>query len=85
MLHPDTGKDVALQRLCKMLDVRQEDTVAFGNGDEDAAMIRWAGLGVAMGDGSAEAIAAGDEIAPPLAGNGVAHVVERLLRGGLLG
>ena len=85
VLHPDTGKDVALQRLCKMLDVRQEDTVAFGNGDEDAAMIRWAGLGVAMGDGSAEAIAAGDEIAPPLVGNGVAHVVERLLRDGLLG
>ena len=85
VLHPDTGKDLALQRLCEMLAVRREDTVAFGNGDEDAAMIAWAGLGVSMSDGSAVAIAAADEVAPPLAEGGVAHVVERLRRDGLLG
>ena len=85
VLHPETGKDIALQRLCEMLGVRQEDTVAFGNGDEDAAMIAWAGLGVAIGDGSAAAIAAADEVAPPLAEDGVAHVVERLLRASSLG
>ena len=48
-------------------------------------MIAWAGLGVAMGDGSAAAIAAADEVAPPLAESGVAEVIERLLRGGLVG
>ena len=85
VLHPDTGKEVALQRLCKMLDVRREDTVAFGNGDEDAAMIAWAGLGVAIGDGSSVVINAADEVAPPLAENGVAEVVERLLGEGRMG
>ena len=85
VLHPETGKDLALQRLCKMLGVRREDTVAFGNGDEDAAMVAWAGLGVSIGDGSAAAIAAADEVAPPLADSGVADVVERLLREELLG
>ncbi len=85
VLHPNTGKDLALQRLCKMLGIRREDTVAFGNGDEDAAMIVWAGLGVAVGDGSAAAIAAADEVAPPLADSGVAGVVERLLKQGLVG
>ena len=85
VLHPNTGKDLALQHLCKMLGVRREDTVAFGNGDEDAAMIAWAGLGVAVGDGTVAAIAAADEVAPPLADSGVADVVERLLGHGLLG
>lgn len=85
VLHPDTGKDVALKRLCEMLDVRQEDTVAFGNGDEDAAMIAWAGLGVAMGDGSTTAVEAADEVAPPLADGGVAEVIERLLGKRLMG
>lgn len=85
VLHPNTGKDLALQRLCKMLGVRREDTVAFGNGDEDAAMIAWAGLGVAVGDGTVAAIAAADEVAPPLADSGVAKVIERLLREGLMG
>ena len=85
VLHPDTGKDLALRRLCTMLGVQREDTVAFGNGDEDAAMIAWAGLGVAMGDGSAAAIAAADEVAPPLADSGVAEVIERIMRDGLVG
>ena len=85
VLHPNTGKELALQHLCKMLGVRREDTVAFGNGDEDAAMIAWAGLGVAVGDGSAAAIAEADEVAPTLADSGVAEVVERLVRDGLLG
>ena len=48
-------------------------------------MVAWAGLGVSIGDGSAAAIAAADEVAPPLADSGVADVVERLLREGLLG
>ena len=85
VLHPNTGKDLALQRLCRMLGVRREDTVAFGNGHEDAAMIAWAGLGVAVGDGSVAAIAAADEVAPPLVDDGVADVVERLLREGVVG
>ena len=85
VLHPETGKDLALRRLCKMLGVRREDTVAFGNGDEDAAMIAWAGLGVAVGDGSAAVIAEADEVAPPLVDNGVADVVERLLEEGRIG
>ena len=85
VLHPDTGKGLALERLCRMLDVRREDAIAFGNGDEDAAMISWAGFGVAVGDGSAPAKTAADEVARPLGEDGVAKVVERLAGEGLLG
>ena len=85
VLHPDTGKEQALQRLCKILDVHQEDTIAFANGNEDVPMIRWAGLGVAVADGSEAAINGADAIAPPVAEDGVAQVVEGLLREGRLG
>ena len=85
VLHPDTGKERALKRLCGTLELPAEAAVVFGNGDEDAPMIAWAGLGVAMGDGSRAAMAASNEVAPPLAEDGVAHVIQRLLRGGLLG
>ena len=85
VLHPDTGKKRALERLCGMLGLPAEAAVVFGNGDEDAPMIAWAGLGVAMGDGSSAAIAASDEVAPPLADDGVAHVIQHLLHRGLLG
>ena len=85
VLHPDTGKERALRRLCEMIDVRQEDSIAFANGDEDIPMIEWAGLGVVVADGSNAAIDAADDVAPPQSEDGVAQVVERLLRDGLLG
>ncbi len=85
VLHPDTGKQPALQRLCEILDVRQEDAIAFANGDEDVPMIEWAGLGFAVADGSGAAIDAADDVAPPQSEDGVAQVVERLLRDGHLG
>ena len=85
VLHPDAGKERALKRLCGILGLPAEAAVVFGNGDEDAPMIAWAGLGVAMGDGSRAAMAASDEVAPPLADDGVAHVIQRLLRGGSFG
>jgi Cof subfamily protein (haloacid dehalogenase superfamily) len=85
VLHPDTGKQPALQRLCEMLDVRQEDSIAFANGDEDIPMIEWAGLGVAVADGTEAATLAADEVAPAQSEDGVAQVVERLLRDRLLG
>lgn len=85
VLHPDTGKERALQRLCVMLGISQESTIAFANGEEDVPMIAWAGLGVAVADGSEVATSAADLVAPPLSEDGVAQVVERLLRDGLLG
>ena len=55
------------------------DVVAFGDMPNDVPMLRWAGLGYAMADGHAEALAAADEVAPPCAEDGVAQVLEELL------
>ena len=38
--------------------------VAFGDGNNDAAMLAWAGMGVAMPHASAAALAAADRVAP---------------------
>jgi hydroxymethylpyrimidine pyrophosphatase-like HAD family hydrolase len=38
--------------------------VAFGDGNNDAAMLAWAGLGVAMPHAAPSALAAADLIAP---------------------
>jgi Cof subfamily protein (haloacid dehalogenase superfamily) len=57
------------------------DVVAFGDMPNDVPMLRWAGRSYAMADGHPEAIAAADEIAPACAEDGVAQVLERLLRG----
>ena len=45
ILHPESGKHRALAWLCRRLGVRQKQTAAFANGQEDISMLRWGGTG----------------------------------------
>ena len=85
ILHPEAGKRNGLAWLCRHLGVRQEETVAFGNSYEDVHMLRWAGLGVAVGGAVSEVLEAGDRVAPPVEEDGVAQVIEELMEQGLVG
>ena len=54
-----------------------EDVVTFGDMPNDIPMLRWAGLGVAMGNAHPEAMAAADEVTAPNTDDGLARVLER--------
>jgi hydroxymethylpyrimidine pyrophosphatase-like HAD family hydrolase len=73
------SKAATLAELAAQRGLSAADVVAFGDMPNDVEMLVWAGRGVAMVDGHPEAIAAADEVAPPLAEDGVAQVLERLL------
>jgi Cof subfamily protein (haloacid dehalogenase superfamily) len=73
------NKGDGLRRLAAHLNVPQTQVMAIGDQGNDLAMLTWAGLGVAMGSGSAEAQAAADWIAPPLSADGAAVAIERFL------
>ncbi len=85
ILHPSSGKDKALAWLCDHLGIRQEETIAFGNGYNDVHMLRWAGLGIAIGGAVPEALEAAARVAPPIEQDGAARVLEELLEGGMIG
>jgi len=85
VLHPDTGKQRGLAWLADYLGVRQIETAAFGNGDEDASMLKWAGLGVAVEGATQTALDNADLIAGPMEEDGVAQVLEELANKGRLG
>jgi hypothetical protein len=72
-------KGDALRRLSAYLDVPQDRVMAIGDQGNDVPMISWAGLGVAMGNGSDAAKAVSDWIAPPLSAAGAAVAIERFL------
>ena len=61
---PNVTKATALAAVATTLGVAQADTLAFGDGNNDAAMLKWAGLGVAMPHASPAALAAADRIGP---------------------
>jgi Cof subfamily protein (haloacid dehalogenase superfamily) len=70
----------ALAALCDQLGIDASEVVAFGDAPNDAAMLRWAGRGVAVANAYPAALEAADEITLSNEEDGVAVVVERLLR-----
>lgn len=78
---PGVSKGDALRRLAAHLDVPQAQVMAIGDQGNDASMIAWAGLGVAMGNGSPAVKAVADWQAPPLTEDGAAVAIERFVLG----
>ncbi len=70
-------KGSALAWLAEHLHVPREQVMAIGDQGNDVTMIAWAGFGVAMGNGSAEAKAVADWIAPSIDEDGAAVAMER--------
>jgi Cof subfamily protein (haloacid dehalogenase superfamily) len=75
------NKGRALRRLRESLGIAREEVVAIGDGANDAPLLREAGLAIAMANGAAETRAAAQIITPSNDEDGVAVVLERLMRG----
>lgn len=77
----DSDKASALRFLCERLGVPQSQSAAAGDGRNDASMIAWAGLGVAVEGAYEEVIRAARNrtIAPPGHG-GIAQLANLLLK-----
>ena len=74
-LNVDKGR--ALAWLADYFHVAQADVLAVGDQQNDIPMIRWAGMGVAMGNAVEAAQAVADRIAPPVTEDGAAVALER--------
>ena len=75
----DAGKGAALKRLCAMLGVSAEHTAAFGNGDNDADMLRFSGLGVAVKNASESCLEAADCVCGSNDELGVAQMIDKIV------
>lgn len=75
-------KGQGLAALCKLLDIKAEEVLAFGDDRNDADMIRFAGVGVAMENAIEELRAAADWVTASNAEAGVARGIERFVLGG---
>lgn len=82
--HPEVNKGAALARVAAQLGVPREQIVAVGDGLNDAEMLEYAGLGVAMGNARPGLKAIADRVTAPLAEDGVAVLIEGLIAAGEL-
>jgi len=74
------SKASSLGDLARSWGIERADIVSFGDMPNDVDMLRWAGTSYAMSGGHVDAILAADHLAPPAGEDGVAQVLERLLR-----
>jgi Cof subfamily protein (haloacid dehalogenase superfamily) len=75
-------KATALSWLCAHLQVDARDVVAFGDEYNDHEMLRWAGLGIAMGNANQLTRDLADEVTSANTDDGVAVALERLVAAG---
>jgi Cof subfamily protein (haloacid dehalogenase superfamily) len=73
----DASKGHGLRFLANHYGIPRSETIAVGDSGNDASMIEWAGLGIAVANALPEVFAVADEIAPPVTEDGLAHVIER--------
>ncbi len=76
---PGVDKGDGLAWLSNYLGVPQAQVMAVGDQDNDAPMLAWAGLGVAMGQASNACKTAAKWIAPSLSDDGAAVAIERFV------
>ncbi len=74
------GKEASLALLAEKRGLGFEQVVAFGDHLTDAAMIAWAGHGVAVANAHPAVIAVADEVCASNDDDGVAVVLERIVR-----
>lgn len=65
------GKTVGIQKICDYYQIDIEDTIAFGDASNDIGMLKMAGLGICMGNGTKEAKEAADFVTKHIDEDGI--------------
>lgn len=78
-LDKKVNKGVGVSLIANHLGIKQDEVICVGDEGNDAAMIQYAGLGVAMSNGTDEVKALADYITLSNEEDGVAHVIEKFM------
>jgi Cof subfamily protein (haloacid dehalogenase superfamily) len=74
----ESDKASALSFMCDQLGIGREEVAAAGDGRNDASMIAWAGLGIAIEGSPPEVIAAADRTIPGPGHGGIERLAQAL-------
>ena len=77
--HPDVTKGSGLEFLAGLLGFTREETVAFGDGENDVELLEWAGYAVGVANAHPKVLAVADYVCPSAEEEGVAQVIEAYL------
>ena len=71
-----TGKVWGIQEYCKLMGIQQEETMAFGDGDNDIEMLEYVRIGVAMGNANDEVKVVADYVTDTVDNDGILKALQ---------
>jgi Cof subfamily protein (haloacid dehalogenase superfamily) len=77
---PKGTKETAVIKLMELLHVKKEESLGMGDGHNDLPLLKACGYKIAMGNASDDLKAVADFVAPSQEKDGVAYVINSLLR-----
>lgn len=77
--HIDANKKKALGILTQMLNVKKEEVIAVGDGDNDLPLFASAGLKIALDNATEQLKRSADVIAPSVNRDGLAYVIQKYI------
>ena len=72
----NSSKPAGIRATLERYGIAPEDSIAFGDGGNDASMLQMCGIGVAMGNASPDAIAAADYVTDDVDHDGIARALD---------
>jgi Cof subfamily protein (haloacid dehalogenase superfamily) len=78
-LNKSVDKGIGVELLAKSLNIKQEEVIGIGDAGNDIHMIKYAGLGVAMGNAFEEVKGIADYVTLTNEEDGVAHVIKKFV------
>lgn len=80
VMNSTVGKGNALMHLSDIIGIRREEVISIGDNDNDISMIKWAGMGIAMGNAIEEVKKAANDITGNCEDNGVAAAIYKYIK-----
>ncbi len=75
IIAPGGGKVTGIKEYLERSGLKREEVIAFGDGENDIGMLRFAGIGVAMGNGEPEVKEAADYVTSDIDEDGIAKAL----------
>ncbi|OJT75988.1 hydrolase, partial [Clostridioides difficile] len=74
-----TSKGIAVKKFCDILGIDSEEVICIGDNENDISMIKFAGLGIAMGNATDEVKSMADFVTDTNVNDGVAKALRKIL------